>query len=130
MIHTNFQTGIKTEPKNTTIDKEESNTGTPKLSNGHGCGGEIVVDSRMQAINKVNQSKTSNYSSSESTLMEAGAKRGLEKLFDQLKNGQIREYELIYNPTLLKAAYYHIKSIPGNMTPGADEETLDGFSNN
>jgi group II intron reverse transcriptase/maturase len=37
-------------------------------------------------------------------------------------------YRQLYNPTLHILAYERLKSKPGNMTPGADGETLDGFS--
>ncbi len=37
-------------------------------------------------------------------------------------------YRLMYEPDLYIAAYENIKSSPGNMTPGADGETIDGFS--
>lgn len=37
-------------------------------------------------------------------------------------------YRMLYKPNLYKLAYERIKSSPGNMTPGADKETLDGFS--
>ncbi|MBV7334625.1 hypothetical protein KFU94_41590 [Chloroflexi bacterium TSY] len=37
-------------------------------------------------------------------------------------------YRLLYNPSLHILAYERIKSKPGNMTPGTDGETLDGFS--
>jgi len=37
-------------------------------------------------------------------------------------------YRLLYKPELYVIAYERIKSFPGNMTPGTDEETLDGFS--
>src|SRR5947208_4762404 len=37
-------------------------------------------------------------------------------------------YRLLYNPSLHVVAYERIKSKPGNMTPGTDGETLDGFS--
>lgn len=37
-------------------------------------------------------------------------------------------YRLLYNPTLHIMAYERIKSKPGNMTPGTDGETLDGYS--
>lgn len=35
---------------------------------------------------------------------------------------------LLYEPDLYEIAYQRIKSFPGNMTPGSDGETLDGFS--
>lgn len=37
-------------------------------------------------------------------------------------------YRLLYKPDLYVLAYERIKSSPGNMTPGADKQTLDGFS--
>jgi len=37
-------------------------------------------------------------------------------------------YRLLYKPDLYILAYERIKSKPGNMTPGTDGETLDGFS--
>src|SRR5215469_9090355 len=37
-------------------------------------------------------------------------------------------YRLMYKEDLYILAYEQIKSKPGNMTPGTDEETLDGFS--
>jgi hypothetical protein len=36
-------------------------------------------------------------------------------------------YRLLYNPSLYVKAYQRLKSKPGNMTPGADGHTLDGF---
>lgn len=37
-------------------------------------------------------------------------------------------YRLLYKPGIFKLAYERIKSIPGNMTPGSEAQTLDGFS--
>lgn len=37
-------------------------------------------------------------------------------------------YRLLYNPTLYVLAYERLKSKPGNMTPGTDGQTLDGYS--
>ena len=37
-------------------------------------------------------------------------------------------YRLLYNPSLHVMAYERLKSKPGNMTPGTDGETLDGYS--
>src|SRR6187431_1481582 len=41
-------------------------------------------------------------------------------------NGEL--YRLMYRPDLYILAYERIKSRPGNMTPGTDGQTLDGFS--
>jgi group II intron reverse transcriptase/maturase len=37
-------------------------------------------------------------------------------------------YRLLFKPDLYEVAYERVKSEPGNMTPGTDNETLDGFS--
>jgi len=37
-------------------------------------------------------------------------------------------YRLLFNPTLHIMAYERLKSRPGNMTPGTEGETLDGYS--
>jgi hypothetical protein len=37
-------------------------------------------------------------------------------------------YRLLYKEDVYIVAYERIKSKPGNMTPGTDKETLDGFS--
>jgi len=60
--------------------------------------------------------------------MEAGEHEQLEELFSLLTHGKIREYDLMYQKVLYKRAYERLKSKPGNMTHGTDQETLDGFS--
>ena len=64
-----------------------------------------------------------------------GNLRSLERLEVIRKlNGENREwvnselYRLMYKQDLYILAYERIKSHPGNMTPGTDDETLDGFS--
>jgi group II intron reverse transcriptase/maturase len=37
-------------------------------------------------------------------------------------------FEVLSEPSVLKMAYERMKSNPGNMVPGTDEETLDGIS--
>jgi hypothetical protein len=39
----------------------------------------------------------------------------------------INAFEIICNPKTLLYAYKMIKSNPGNMVPGTDEETMDGI---
>ena len=41
----------------------------------------------------------------------------------------VNAISLISNPQTLKMAYEMIKSNPGNMTKGSDNETLDGIDN-
>jgi group II intron reverse transcriptase/maturase len=64
-----------------------------------------------------------------------GNLRSLERLEVIRKlNGENREwvnselYRLMYKQDVYILAYERIKSHPGNMTPGTDDETLDGFS--
>src|SRR5437588_8078208 len=68
-------------------------------------------------------------------MSNAGNENGLQRLEVIRKlNGENREwanselYRLMYKEDLYILAYERIKSKPGNMTPGTDEETLDGFS--
>lgn len=68
-------------------------------------------------------------------MSNAGNENGLQRLEVIRKlNGENREwdnselYRLMYKQDLYILAYERIKSHPGNMTPGTDGETLDGFS--
>jgi len=55
-----------------------------------------------------------------------------EIIYQKLKFGQdgrcVNTFNLISDPEILKIAYLTIKSKPGNMTKGVNEETLDGIS--
>lgn len=108
------------------IDREESNTGFPKSGNGYGDGGPIEGNQRMQLAAKVVQQKVSANINSEST--GAGVESFAEKIRQQLMAGTKNVYRLLLTEELFVAAYHRIKSVPGNMTPGSDEETLDEFS--
>jgi len=48
---------------------------------------------------------------------------------DDFTSGKLSYKEVMLNSENYKRAYTKIKSKPGNMTPGGDNETLDGFSN-
>src|SRR5947207_560413 len=68
-------------------------------------------------------------------MSNAGNENGLQRLEVIRKlNGENREwgnselYRLMYKQDLYILACERIKSHPGNMTPGTDDETLDGFS--
>lgn len=108
------------------IDREQSNTGFPKSGNGYGDGGPIEGNQRMQLAAKVVQQKVSANINSEST--GAGVESFAEKIRQQLMAGTKNVYRLLLTEELFVAAYHRIKSVPGNMTPGSDEETLDEFS--
>ena len=64
----------------------------------------------------------------------AGCSNGLERLEVIRKLNAKREwtntdlYRLMFKRDFYVLAYERIKSHPGNMTPGTDDETLDGFS--
>jgi group II intron reverse transcriptase/maturase len=64
----------------------------------------------------------------------AGSQKAIQRLevIRQLnaRSGWINRslYKLMFSPDLYILAYERIKSEPGNMTPGTDNETLDGFS--
>jgi nicotine oxidoreductase len=66
---------------------------------------------------------------------DAGNLKCLERLEVIRKlNGANREwvnddlYRLMFRKDMYVLAYERLKSIPGNMTPGTDDGTLDGFS--
>jgi len=68
-------------------------------------------------------------------MQNAGNLKSLERLEVIRKlNGANREwvnddlYRLLLRKDMYVLAYERLKSIPGNMTPGTDDETLDGFS--
>jgi len=64
---------------------------------------------------------------------DVGCLKGLERLEVIRKLNAKREwincdlYRLMFKPELYILAYERIKSKPGNMTPGTDQETIDGF---
>jgi len=68
-------------------------------------------------------------------MQDAGNLKSLERLEVIRKlNGANREWvnddlsRLMLRKDMYVLAYERLKSIPGNMTPGTDDETLDGFS--
>ncbi|MGZ3644908.1 MAG: reverse transcriptase domain-containing protein [Ktedonobacteraceae bacterium] len=68
-------------------------------------------------------------------MQNAGNLKSLERLeVIRTLNGANREwvnddlYRLMLRKDMYVLAYERLKSIPGNMTPGTDDETLDGFS--
>jgi len=119
----------KKEPKDDKNDKE-STTRSPKPSNRHGDGGPVVGRKRTQLAPKGVQRNLSDATKVEATIHRD--KAGLD-LQSALTNPQLRSegrglYRLMLNEELFLAAYHRIKSKPGNMTPGIDQETLDEIS--
>lgn len=53
----------------------------------------------------------------------------ISKQIKYIEGKCVNAIEVISSPQILKMAYEMIKSNPGNMTKGSDDETLDGISN-
>jgi group II intron reverse transcriptase/maturase len=114
---------VESRPK---IEKavKESTAGSPKGSNSYGDGALIVVRGvRVQPKNEGGQ----RFYSTSATTASFSARDLLSKL-EVLDGKYSGLHKLVYSEELLFAAYWEIKSKPGNMTPGSDEETLDGVS--
>lgn len=97
------------------------NSGLPTGGNSYGNGSVIVSVKCIHT--KVQKSVVS-------PKPETHAGRGsLGELVTYNSNGKCNNaYNLICLTEVLQTAYMRIKSAPGNMTPGADSETLDGIS--
>jgi hypothetical protein len=112
-----------------TIDRtnRESIKGFPKGSSSYGNGALILGNRKgSHLITKVGQRSlsTSTFAANDKNITG-------EDLLSRMK---VRDgkyyglYKLICDENILFGAYHAIKSKPGNMTPGADGQTLDGFS--
>jgi len=111
----------------TKITTRESIMGFPKGSNSYGNGVLILGYKRgSHLIPKVRQCS---YSTS-ALAVKGNTFDGRDLLSKMKVQGEKYTglYNLIKSEELLFGAYQAIKSKPGNMTPGNDKETLDGFS--
>ncbi|KAG6887687.1 hypothetical protein C0992_011178 [Termitomyces sp. T32_za158] len=117
------QVNINIDPKES-IPCKESTSRFPKGSNSYGDGVPIVGSGRRtQPLSKVGQR---NYSTGPAAVSDGTV--NLSKLI-QLENGKFTGlYKTLATSEILIQAYHKIKSKPGNMTPGSDNETLDSFS--
>jgi group II intron reverse transcriptase/maturase len=117
------QVGKYTEP-NKDIRHKESTTGFPKGSNSYGDGVLILgFRPRVQSKFKVGQR---NYSTGPDAVNNGTV--NLSKLI-KLENGKFTGlYKTLATEEMIRRSYERIKSKPGNMTPGVDKSTLDGFS--
>ena len=106
------------------IAHKESTARFPKGGNSYGDGVPIVDDGpKAQPNVKVGQPNESH--SPDAAKCGAGDYSKLTKL----PNGKFAGlYKTIASREMLLVAYRNIKSKPGNMTPGVDGTTLDGFS--
>jgi len=111
------------------IAYKESITGFPKGSNSYGDGVPILVTwKRVHPFNKVGQRTFS--TKPVAAVPKTGYISGSD-LESRLKMCNGKYYgllKLVSNPDVLFGAYHNIKSKPGNMTPGTDNNTLDGIS--
>lgn len=101
------------------------NSGLPTGRNPHGNGAAIVGGGiSVRSIHtKVRQP---NVSSKPKARVGRGS---LEELLTFDEDGKCNNaYRTVCRKDVLMSAYDRIKSKPGNMTPGADRETLDGIS--
>lgn len=115
--------------KNTGSNKitnlKESTAGFPKGSNSYGDGVPILFFSRVQVKKKVGQ----RYFSTGTDAANSGTDLRLKLV--KLENGKFTNlFKTLADINLLLSSYHKIKSKPGNMTPGTDEQTLDAISIN
>uniref|UniRef100_Q33759 Orf785 protein n=1 Tax=Allomyces macrogynus TaxID=28583 RepID=Q33759_ALLMA len=106
------------------ISHKESTARFPKGSNPYGDGVPIVGCGRAaQSVSEVGQR---NYST-DTDAVKIGT-GGYSKLV-KLANGKFTGlYDTIMSIEFLLLAYRNIKSKAGNMTPGPDDQTLDGIT--
>ena len=100
------------------------NSGSPDGRKSWGDGGLVVANRKPLLV------KGSRVFSTKATIPT-----GLDELGNlRLQNTQNTNYvnsrilELVADPDVLMAAYHNLKSSPGNMTKGVDDETLDGIN--
>jgi Cytochrome C and Quinol oxidase polypeptide I len=107
-------------------------TGLPNTSNGKGNGASIVAAGLIPILSYENMNKAKGSSARFlSTSIPTGLD-AIEKITkDNIENPKLINtniLKMISNKEILTAAYNKIKSNPGNMTPGLDNETFDGIS--
>jgi group II intron reverse transcriptase/maturase len=107
--------------------RKESTVGLPKGSNSYGDGGLILGKRKKRhSITKVSQRRFSTSTAATNNKYISG-EDWLSKL--RVRDGKYRGlYKLLCDENFLFGCYHEIKSKPGNMTPGSDNETLDGIS--
>lgn len=118
------------EPKDDKNNKE-STTGSPKPGNRQGDGGPVRGNRRTQPVAKgAQRSITEGLPAEASDPNGDKAGREITSALDKLRlKSEVRNiYRVLYSEELFMAAYHKIKSKSGNMTPGSDDETLDGIS--
>jgi retron-type reverse transcriptase len=118
------------------INYQESTTRLSKGSNSYGDGVPILGNRYMaQSITKVGQVKRflSTKAAHNSTIDKTIGINNYESGQEQLKKLKVNKigkftglYKLVSSKEFLLIAYNKLKSKSGNMTPGIDQETIDG----
>lgn len=100
-------------------DKSLRTAGSPKASNCYGDGAFIVVENDEGRQLIFSKTFCATYGGIEMLEIIKNTK------FDSIQN----VYQIFMDKNLFFAVYGKHKSKPGNMTPGTDNETLDGINN-
>lgn len=125
MITSCIITNAEHIPKVTNTNRE-SIKGSPKDSNVYGDGAPIVGGMKRGIISLKRWQRSFSTSTDAANGHISGAEL-LSKL--KVRNGKYYGiYKLICDEEILFGSYYMMRSKPGNMSPGTDEETFDGIS--
>lgn len=125
MITSCIITNAEHIPKVTNTNRE-SIKGSPKDSNVYGDGAPIVGGMKRGIISLKRWQRSFSTSTDAANGHISGAEQ-LSKL--KVRNGKYYGiYKLICDEEILFGSYYMMRSKPGNMSPGTDEETFDGIS--
>ena len=115
-------------PKDVRND-EESTTGSPKSSDRHGDGEPVLGPGQTQpGAQGAKRNQTANHRAEEIRVDRVGTEINAALTSLRLKSKDHELYSKMLSEEMFLAAYHKIKSKPGNMTPGSDNETLDGIS--
>lgn len=102
------------------------NSGLPKRRNPHGNGSAIV--GMIPGIVRSIHTEVRKLDNSPKLEARVGQKSLGEMLMFDAEGKCNNAYRILCESSIIQSAYMRIKSEPGNMTPGHDQETLDGIS--
>jgi retron-type reverse transcriptase len=131
VIVSQFPYGSKSQGSKVDNTRKESTMGSPKGSNSYGDGGLILGSLKKRHLTtEVGQRRFSTSPIAANDKYTSGDE-WMSRL--RVQDGKYRKlYNVLCDVNFLFGAYYEIKSNPGGlmayMTPGPDEETLDGIS--
>jgi group II intron reverse transcriptase/maturase len=106
--------------------------GLPKAPTSHGNRGIVVPGINLGRIPGVGVRNFSSDAGGSSTVSTDGLRkiRKINELCTANKDFIVTDklYNILYDKEMYLVAYHKLKSKPGNMTPGINPTTLDGFS--